>query len=67
MTGWKKYSGRARHIELAEDTTGKGQHHKSGGHENRVTLAIPLSDQSVRRRDTLMSISNLTNKKELSS
>jgi len=47
LTGGKKIPVETGHIELAEDTTGKGHITRVVGTEDRVTLAIPLSDQSA--------------------
>lgn len=47
LVGGKKIPVDPGHIELAEDTTGKGHITRVVGTEDRVTLAIPLSDQSA--------------------
>ena len=46
LTGGKKIALEPGHIELAEDTTGKGHITRVVGTEDRVTLQLPLSDQS---------------------
>ena len=48
VAGGKKISVEPGHIELIEDTTGKGHITRVTGTEERVTLQIPLSDQSGR-------------------
>jgi quercetin dioxygenase-like cupin family protein len=48
LTGGKKIHLGPGHIELAEDTTGKGHITRTIGNEDRVTLTLPLSDQSGR-------------------
>jgi quercetin dioxygenase-like cupin family protein len=48
VAGGKKIPVGPGHIELVEDTTGKGHITRVTGTEERVTLQIPLSDQSVR-------------------
>jgi quercetin dioxygenase-like cupin family protein len=48
VSGGKKISVEPGHIELVEDTTGKGHITRVVGTEERVTLQIPLSDQSGR-------------------
>ena len=45
LTGGKKIALEPGHIELAEDTTGKGHITRVVGTEDRVTLQLPLSDQ----------------------
>jgi len=47
LMGGKKIPVDPGHIELAEDTTGKGHITRVVGTEDRVTIAIPLSDQSA--------------------
>jgi hypothetical protein len=47
LMGGKKIPVDPGHIELAEDTTGRGHITRVVGTEDRVTLAIPLSDQSA--------------------
>ena len=46
VTGGKKISMGPGHIDLVEDTTGKGHITKVLGTEDRVTLQLPLADQS---------------------
>ena len=48
VSGGKRISVGPGNIELAEDMTGKGHITKVIGNEDRVTLQIPLSDQSGR-------------------
>lgn len=48
VAGGKKISVRPGDIELAEDTTGKGHITKVTGTEDRITLQLPLADQSSR-------------------
>jgi quercetin dioxygenase-like cupin family protein len=48
VAGGKKIPVGPGHIELVEDTTGKGHITRVTGTEERVTLQIPLSDQSGR-------------------
>jgi len=48
VAGGKKISLAPGHIDLVEDTTGKGHITRSMGTEDRVTLTLPLADQSVR-------------------
>jgi quercetin dioxygenase-like cupin family protein len=48
VSGGKKIPVGPGHIELVEDTTGKGHITRVTGTEDRVTLQLPLSDQSVR-------------------
>jgi quercetin dioxygenase-like cupin family protein len=45
VAGGKKIAVGPGHIELVEDTTGKGHITRVTGTEERVTLQIPLSDQ----------------------
>ena len=47
VAGGKKISVGPGHIELIEDTTGKGHTTRAVGTEDRVTIAIPLADQTV--------------------
>jgi quercetin dioxygenase-like cupin family protein len=47
VAGGKKISLEPGHIELIEDTTGKGHTTRAVGPEDRVTIAIPLADQTV--------------------
>jgi quercetin dioxygenase-like cupin family protein len=46
--GGKKISVGPGHIDLVEDTTGKGHITRVVGTEDRVTLQLPLADQSGR-------------------
>jgi hypothetical protein len=48
VAGGKKISLEPGHIDLVEDTTGKGHITRSLGSEDRVTLTLPLVDQSGR-------------------
>ena len=48
VAGGKKISLEPGHIDLVEDTTGKGHITRSMGTEDRVTLTLPLADQSGR-------------------
>jgi hypothetical protein len=48
VAGGKKIPVGPGHIELAEDTIGKGHVTRVTGNEDRVTLQLPLSDQSGR-------------------
>ena len=48
VAGGKKIAVGPGHIELVEDTTGKGHITKVTGNEERVTLQLPLIDQSAR-------------------
>jgi quercetin dioxygenase-like cupin family protein len=48
VAGGKKISVRPGNIDLVEDTTGKGHITRVMGTEDRVTLQLPLSDQSGR-------------------
>ena len=48
VAGGKKISLEPGHIDLVEDTTGKGHITRSTGTEDRVTLTLPLADQSGR-------------------
>ena len=48
VAGGKKISLGPGHIDLVEDTTGKGHITRSLGTEDRVTLTLPLADQSGR-------------------
>jgi hypothetical protein len=48
VAGGKKISLEPGHIELAEDTTGKGHITRVMGSEDRVTIQLPLADQSGR-------------------
>ena len=48
VSGGKKIPVGPGHIDLVEDTTGKGHITRVTGAEDRVTLQLPLSDQSNR-------------------
>jgi hypothetical protein len=48
VAGGKKFAVGPGHIDLVEDTTGKGHITRVTGTEDRVTLQLPLSDQSGR-------------------
>jgi quercetin dioxygenase-like cupin family protein len=48
VAGGKKISIGPGHVDLVEDTTGKGHITKVTGTEDRVTLQLPLADQSGR-------------------
>ena len=48
VAGGKKISLEPGHIELAEDTTGKGHITRVVGSEDRVTLQLPLAEQPRR-------------------
>jgi quercetin dioxygenase-like cupin family protein len=48
VSGGKKIPVEPGHIELVEDTTGKGHITRVVGTEDRVTLQLPFSDQSGR-------------------
>ena len=48
VAGGKKIAVGPGHIELVEDTTGKGHITRVTGTEERVTLQIPFQDQSHR-------------------
>jgi quercetin dioxygenase-like cupin family protein len=48
VAGGKKVSMGPGHIDFVEDTTGKGHITKVVGAEDRVTLQLPLADQSGR-------------------
>jgi quercetin dioxygenase-like cupin family protein len=47
VAGGKKISLEPGHIELIEDTTGKGHTTRAVGKEDRISIAIPLADQTV--------------------
>jgi quercetin dioxygenase-like cupin family protein len=49
VAGGKKISMGPGHINLIEDLTGKGHTTRVIGTEDRITVAIPLADQSVSR------------------
>src|SRR6267143_5602582 len=48
VAGGKKIPVGPGHIELVEDTTGKGHITRVTGNEERVTIQLPLTDQSGR-------------------
>ena len=48
VAGGKKIAVGPGHIDLVEDTTGKGHITRDVGTEDRVTLQLPLADQSGR-------------------
>jgi hypothetical protein len=48
VAGGQKISVEPGHIELAEDLTGKGHITRVMGSEDRVTIQLPLADQSGR-------------------
>ena len=48
VAGGKKIPVGPGHIELVEDTTGKGHITRVTGTEERVTIQLPLTDQSGR-------------------
>jgi quercetin dioxygenase-like cupin family protein len=48
VAGGKKIPVGPGHIELVEDTTGKGHITRVTGNEERVTIQIPLTDQGKR-------------------
>jgi hypothetical protein len=48
VSGGKKIAVEPGHIELVEDTTGKGHITRVMGTEDRITLQLPLSDHSER-------------------
>jgi len=48
VAGGKKIISAPGHIDLVEDTTGKGHITKIVGTEDRVTLQLPLAEQSGR-------------------
>src|SRR5439155_16906995 len=48
VAGGKKIAVGPGHIELVEDTTGKGHITRVTGTEERVTLQLPLTDPSAR-------------------
>jgi hypothetical protein len=47
VAGGKKIALEPGHIELIEDTTGKGHTTRVVGKEDRVSISIPLADQTV--------------------
>lgn len=49
VAGGKKIHLGPGHIDLVEDTTGKGHITRSLGSEDRVTITLPLSEQSGRQ------------------
>jgi quercetin dioxygenase-like cupin family protein len=46
LAGGKKFHMGPGHIDLAEDTTGKGHITRTIGQEDRITITLPLTDQS---------------------
>lgn len=48
VAGGKKIRVGPGHIDLVEDTTGKGHITRTIGNEDRITLTLPLSEQSGR-------------------
>jgi quercetin dioxygenase-like cupin family protein len=50
VAGGKKIPIGPGHIDLVEDTTGKGHITRVLGTEDRLTLTLPLADQSARTR-----------------
>jgi hypothetical protein len=48
VAGGKKFHVGPGHIDLVEDTTGKGHITRVIGNEERVTLQLPLTDQTNR-------------------
>jgi len=48
LVGGKKIHMGPGHVDLAEDTTGKGHITRTVGSEDRITITLPLSDQSGR-------------------
>src|SRR5579864_1160542 len=48
VAGGKKFAVGPGHIDLVEDTTGKGHITRVTGTEDRITLQLPLSDQGGR-------------------
>ena len=48
LAGGKKLSVGPGHINLIEDTTGKGHTTRSVGPGDRITVSIPLADQTVK-------------------
>jgi quercetin dioxygenase-like cupin family protein len=46
VAGGKKFTVGPGHIDLVEDTTGKGHITRVTGNEDRVTLQLPVTDQS---------------------
>jgi quercetin dioxygenase-like cupin family protein len=49
VAGGKKFHVGPGHIDLVEDTTGKGHITRVIGSEERVTLQLPLTDQTTTR------------------
>jgi hypothetical protein len=47
VAGGKKVAAEPGRIELIEDTTGKGHTTRVVGSEDRITIAIPLADQTL--------------------
>jgi hypothetical protein len=48
VAGGKKIAVGPGHVDLVEDTTGKGHITKVTGADDRITLQLPLADQSGR-------------------
>ena len=55
LAGGRKITMQPGHINLIEDTTGKGHTTRVVGSEDRVTISIPLADQTVTRGPTVRS------------
>jgi quercetin dioxygenase-like cupin family protein len=55
LAGGRKITMQPGHINLIEDTTGKGHTTRVVGGEDRVTISIPLADQTVTRGPTVRS------------
>ena len=49
MAGGQKVSVGPGHINLIEDTTGKGHTTRNIGPDDRIVVTIPLADQSTTR------------------
>ena len=47
VAGGQKIAVRPGHINLIEDTTGKGHITRNLGPEDRIAITIPLADQTV--------------------
>jgi len=47
VAGGRKVVLEPGHIELIEDTTGKGHTTRAVGTEDRISIAIPLADQTL--------------------
>ena len=52
LAGGRKLAVEPGHIELIEDTTGKGHTTRVVGNTDRITISIPLEDQTVTRGPT---------------